>query len=112
MRNGAPFKDWVLPGALGRLRQKLKGMPDGDRQMVKILAAVLTDNLPAVEAACSEALEAGLCSSDVVLNVLSRQHQPDLPPAIAVPDALILRQQPTADCARYDALRRMPDGTP
>ena len=42
MRNGAPFKDWVLPGALGRVRQKLKGMPDGDRQMVKILAAVLT----------------------------------------------------------------------
>jgi len=111
MRNGAPFKDWVLPGALGRVRQKLKAVPDGDRQMVKILSAALTDGLPAVEAACSEALGAGLCSSDVVLNVLSRQHQPEPPPPIAVPDALVLRQQPIADCARYDTLRRLPNGT-
>jgi hypothetical protein len=112
MRNGAPFKDWVLPGALGRVRQKLKAVPDGDQQMVKILAAALTDGLPAVEAACSEALGAGLSSSDVVLNALSRQHQPEPPPLIAVPDALVLRQQPIADCARYDTLRRLPNGTP
>jgi hypothetical protein len=111
MRNGAPFKDWVLPGALGRVRQKLKGAPDGDRQMVRILSAALTDGLPAVEAACAEALEAGLCSSDVVLNALSRQRQPVLPPPVAVPEALILRQLPIADCARYDSLRRATHGT-
>ena len=52
LRNGAPFKDWVLPAALDRVRRKLAGSDDGDRQMVKILAAVLTDGLPAVEAAC------------------------------------------------------------
>jgi len=112
MRNGAPFKDWVLPGALGRVRQKLKGVPDGDRQMVKILSAVLTDGIPAVEAACTEALEAGLCSSDVVLNALSRQRQPAALPRIAVPDALTLQLQPAADCARYDTLRKQPHGTP
>jgi len=50
----------------------MKSVPDGDRQMVKILSAVLTDGIPAVEAACTEALEAGLCSSDVVLNALCR----------------------------------------
>src|SRR4249920_1184061 len=43
LRNGAPFKDWVLPAALERTRRKLAGSDDGDRQMVKILAAVLTD---------------------------------------------------------------------
>ena len=43
LRNGAPFKDWVLPTALDRVRRKLAGSDDGDRQMVKILAAVLTD---------------------------------------------------------------------
>jgi hypothetical protein len=112
MRNGAPFKDWVLPGALGRVRQKLKGSPDGDRQMVKILSAVLTDGISAVEAACTEALEAGLCSSDVVLNALSRQRQPAALPLIPVPAALILHQQPVADCARYDTLRRPHNGTP
>jgi len=112
MRNGAPFKDWVLPGALGRVRQKLRPVPDGDRQMVKILSAVLTDGIPAVEAACTEALEAGLCSSDVVLNALSRQRQPAALPLIAVPDALALQLQPVADCARYDTLRKQPHGTP
>src|SRR4051794_37316001 len=43
MRNGAPFKDWLLPGALGRVRQRLKSVADGDRQMVRILTAALTD---------------------------------------------------------------------
>jgi hypothetical protein len=32
-----------------------EGSDDGDRQMVKILAAVLSDGLAAVEAACSDA---------------------------------------------------------
>jgi hypothetical protein len=39
LRNGAPFKDWVLPAAMERVRRKLKGSDDGDRQMVQILTA-------------------------------------------------------------------------
>ena len=54
LRNGAPFKDWQLPNALGRLRTRLAGHDDGDRQFVKVLAAVLEDGLEAVEAACAE----------------------------------------------------------
>src|ERR1700724_1661161 len=53
LRNGAPFKDWLLPASLERLRRKLQGSDDGDRQMVKVLSAVLTDGLAAVEAACA-----------------------------------------------------------
>ena len=34
LRNGAPFKDWVLPASLDRVRRKLAGADDGDRQMV------------------------------------------------------------------------------
>ena len=112
MRNGAPFKGWILPGALGRVRQKLRSAADGDRQMVKILSAVLTDGLEAVEVACAEALSAGLCSSDVVLNALSRQRPPKQPPTIAVPAALVLQHVPVADCARYDNLRSLTNGTP
>lgn len=56
LRNGAPFKNWIPPGGLERVRRKLAGATDGDRQMVKILATVLIDGLSAVEAACSEAL--------------------------------------------------------
>jgi hypothetical protein len=53
LRNGAPFKDWVLPTGLQRIRRKLAGTTDGDRQMVNILTAVLSDGLPAVRCAAS-----------------------------------------------------------
>src|SRR6202051_12236 len=33
LRNGAPFKDWVLPAGLERVRRKLIGSADGDRAM-------------------------------------------------------------------------------
>ena len=39
-----------------RVQRKLAGADDGNRQMVDILTAVLTDGLPAVEAACAEAI--------------------------------------------------------
>jgi hypothetical protein len=106
LRNGAPFKDWVLPGAVERLRRKLRAAPDGDRQMVEILGEVLTDGLAAVEAACAEALDDGVHSADVILNILARRRDPGPPATIITPDALRLRCEPVADCARYDSLRR------
>jgi len=106
LRNGAPFKDWVLPAAMERVRRKLAGADDGNRQMVDILTAVLTDGLPAVEAACAEAIAQGVHSADVVLNILARQRDPAPPATILAPAALTLRHAPIADCARYDNLRR------
>jgi transposase len=108
LRNGAPFKDWVLPSALECVRRKLAGADDGNRQMVNILAAVLTDGLPAVEAACAQAISHGVHSADVVLNILARQRDPEPVATILTPAALTLRQAPIADCARYDNLRRAP----
>ena len=106
LRNGAPFKDWVLPAGLERVRRKLAGSTDGDRQMVSILTTVLSDGLPAVEAACQEALREGVHSADVILNILARQREPEPPAPITTPDALQLRHAPVADCTRYDSLRR------
>lgn len=74
--------------------------------MVDLLAAVLSDGLPAVEAACAEALLAGAFSSDVVINILTRRREPEPPRTIMTPDALRLRFEPVADCGRYDTLRR------
>ena len=54
LRNSAPIKNWVLPGGIERVRRKLAGVADGDRQMVSILTTVLSDGLLAVEAACLE----------------------------------------------------------
>jgi hypothetical protein len=106
LRNGAPFKDWVLPASLERVRRKLAGSSDGDRQMVDILTMVLSDGLPAVEAACAEALREGVHSAAVILNILARQREPEPAITIMTPDALRLRHAPVADCARYDNLRR------
>ena len=111
LRNGAPFKDWALPPAIERVRRRLAGHADGDRQMVGILTAITSDGVDAVEAACGEALAGGAVSCDVVLNILTRQRQPPAPLNIVTPDALRLRHEPRADCARYDSLRR-PYGTP
>jgi transposase len=107
-RNGAPFKHWVLPASMEQIRRKLAGSADGDRQMVSILTAVLHDGLEAVEAACTEALNEGVFSADVILNILARQLEPSAPMTImTTPQALRLRQDPIVDCSRYDSLRRM-----
>ena len=106
LRNGAPFKDWVLPAAIERVRRKLTSAYDGNRQIVDILSAVLTDGLSAVEAACAEALSHGVHSADVILNILARQRDPTPALTIVTPAALMLRNMPMADCARYDNLRR------
>ena len=91
------------------MRRKLTGTADGDRQMVKVLTAVLTDGLAAVDAACAEALEAGIASADVILNALSRRQQSPVAPApVATPERLALTLPPRADCDRYDTLRTPP----
>src|SRR5260370_10323120 len=104
LRNGAPFKDWDLPPALTQVRAKLKQHTDGDRQFVKVLGAVLDHGLAAVEAACAEALEAGIASGDVVLTVLARRPQPPPPPRITTPHTPRLTIQPPGDCGRYDRI--------
>ena len=90
LRNGAPFKDWLLPANLEHVWRRLKGSDDGDRK----------------EASCGEALAGGVHSADVVLNILARHRDPGPVAPILAPAALHLRQAPVADCARYDRLRR------
>ena len=67
---------------------------DGDQQMVAILTAVLTDGLPTVEAACAEALDEGIHSADVILNILARRAQPEPLGPIATPSSLVLKLLP------------------
>lgn len=93
---------------MGRVQRKLARLDDGDRQVVTILSAVLSDGL---EAACRGALAAGVASADVILNVLARQREPDRPADVLIPGALAVRAEPVADCARYDTLREGPHAT-
>jgi hypothetical protein len=68
---------------------------------------VLDHGLAALEAACAEALAAGIASGDVILTVLARRLQPPPPPSIITPDALRLKIEPAADCGRYDSIRKV-----
>lgn len=71
-------------------------------------AATPSDDAEAVEiveVACAEALEQGVRSADVVLNILARSRDTGPPPTITTPEALRLNREPVADCARYNSLR-------
>ena len=41
-----------------------------------------------------------------MINILARRREPGVAVTILTPEALRLRHEPTADCARYDSLRR------
>ena len=105
LRNGAPFKEWDLPEAIGHVGQQLQQRyGDWDRQFVGILQAVPLYGLDAVEEACRQALSIRAFSKEVVLNLLhrSREHAPS--GDMKLPDPLKLREPPVADCQRYDKL--------
>lgn len=104
LRNGAPFRDWDLPPALARIWNHLRGTSDGDQQLADILFAAYEHDIDVVEAACAEALKAGLRKADAILNIVSRRTNPPPPKAIEPPAPLQLKMAPIADCARYDRL--------
>jgi hypothetical protein len=91
---------------MAAIRRKLKGSDDGDRQMVEILAQVPDYGLQAVEADCREALNQGVHSAPVIINILAHRRDPSLPPLLLTPTSLRLTHEPVADCARYDSLVR------
>ena len=107
LRNGAPFKDWQLPhpvqGVLNGLQNRFS---DWDRQFVAILNAVPFYGLEAVSKACKEALKIRAVSKEVVLNLLNRDQNQDCTPDLGIPSHLILKQEPIADCHRYERLVR------
>ena len=103
LRNGAPFKGWDLPNSVGRLYNRLqRSFTDWDRQFVGILNAVPLYGLDAVEQACEEALAMRAVSKDVVLNLVHRNLDRGSTVHMTAPSHLILREDPVADCRRYD----------
>jgi len=79
---------------------------DWDRQFVAILNAVSFYGLEAVDKACQEALKMRTVSKEVVINLLNRNQDMDFAPDVGIPPHLILKQEPIADCRRYESLMR------
>ena len=107
LRNGAPFKDWGLPESIQQIYERLKQRySDWDRQFVGILAAVPLYGLEAVEGACRQALNEHLVSKEGVLNLLHRDRDHGIEVMLDPSACLVLRNEPIADCQRYDHLLR------
>ena len=105
LRNGAPFKEWNLPGPLIEMRQLLSRKSDGDRQFVGILSIIAVYGLEEVAAACAEAIANGAASRDVVFNILMRNYDEPDAGRCELPSHLPeLKAPPRADCSRYNLL--------
>jgi transposase len=105
LRNGAPFTE--MPAPLLRLQALLLRRPGGDREMADILGCVPTHGLEDVLVVVELALEGRNPSREHVFNLLARLKEPQPPGGVATPDGLTLIEEPKADVARYDALRRV-----
>lgn len=105
LRDGAPFKEWDLPNGIKQVQRRLLARPGGDREFVEILIAARDYGLEITDEACREALSHGTVRSEVVLNLITREL--DAPPIdpVSTPERLRLKEEPLADCARYDCLR-------
>lgn len=105
LRNGAPFKDWCLPEGIEQVQQRLKRRyADWDRQFVGILQAVALYGPEAIEDACLQALKMNVISKETVLNIVHRNRDQHPEVVVDPPPHLVLKQEPVADCRRYDRL--------
>ena len=112
LRHGAPFQEWDLPDNLAKMRQRLEKKLGGDRKFVELLSAGREHGLDEIDDVCAWALKEGIIQSDAIVNRLLRINQPPDQEPVETPARLILKEEPTADCARYDRLLEANNETP
>lgn len=106
LRDGAPFKHWQLPSSLLRVQKKLMQQPGGDRGFVNVLCAANVHGMDIADSACRKALSQQTIQSEIILNLIARAEDPPASAPITPPAKLRLKEEPIADCARYDGLRK------
>ncbi len=104
LRNGAPFKDWHLPAAILKVKDTLMKRKGGDRECVSILLAMNEHGIEAVNVACELAISDQVVSRDYIINILNRLRPTNNFTSIETPIGLQLKQEPTADCQKYNRL--------
>ena len=80
--------------------------PGGDREFVALLNAARAHGVDIVEQACRKALSDNTIRSEAILNLVARALDPLAVDPVSTPERLCLKEEPVADCARYDALRQ------
>ena len=103
LRNGLPFQK--LPRAITLVQEHLQAKAGGDKAFVEVLLAARDHGMDILETACAMALEQKTVTVTVILNLVHRLAHPLPPPPQQTPEALHLKEEPTADCSRYDTLR-------
>ena len=106
LRNGAPFKNWDLPGALQRIRARYLKRPGGDREFVELLLMVQRHDLDTVNTACELALAQNTGHLSTIVNLVHRLTEPQQPAALNVVNYPRIKAQPVANCQRYEGLMR------
>ncbi len=110
LRNGAPFQEWKLPAPVIKVKAHLLKQPKGDRAFIEILLALREHGSELLSVACELALEHRTVNAAVVLNHVHRLSAPAPVRSLPVADDLALRNEPQANCARYDQLRECHHG--
>ena len=106
LRNGRPFREWILPSGIQNMCNALKQVKGGDRHLASILSVMPQYGVEAVNVACELALEMGLTSKEAVLNILHRTTEEPPVQNIKPPVHLRLIDPPESDCARYERIAR------
>ena len=105
VRNGRPFVEDNLPETFARLRATLMTSPDGEKQFAHILLSIMKHGYDAVAIATELMLEQGCANEATILNAVSRLVEEATPKEIPVPQKLVLKCEPLANCEQYDVLR-------
>lgn len=107
LRNGEPFKQWLLPPAIRTLQQHLMRQKSGDRAMVEVLALIAEYGEETGVAAAELALECGMPTVAAVQNIIHRLNEPPIP-KLNLPD-IPLRIAPQIDLLRYNEVLKHAD---
>ena len=104
LRDGAPFVNWQLPGAMVQIRDLYLKQPGGDREFVELLLKAQDHGMDVVQMACELAVEAKTLRLPAITNLINQLVEPVLPARIEVHPYPELSVRPQANCHRYEAL--------
>jgi hypothetical protein len=104
LRNGLPFKDWVLPESLLKVKEHLMSKDGGDKEVVNILVTLKEYSIESVDVACDIALKDGVINSQYICNCLTRLNCEESSEVIEVESHLDIKEPPAADCNKYNKL--------
>lgn len=106
LRDGAPFKRWVMPGALKMIWDQYRGQPGGDRDFIELLMLYQQHGQDAVEMACGLAVEYGTMQLSAIIVLLHDLTEPDSVKEMTAEEVSYPRLQlpPEVNCHRYDQL--------